>query len=68
MKTYTVIGICEEQRHAYVVEARNPDHAEVRAKREHSKSSATHRFVVAGVVEGEVKLVDTNDKGWDRSQ
>jgi hypothetical protein len=68
MKTYTVIGLCEEQRHAYVVEAETSDQAEEKAKEEHRESSESYRFVVAGVVEGKVKLVDTNDKGWDRSQ
>lgn len=68
MPTYTVIGVCEEQRHAFLVDADNPEEAEKEAKKEHDKTGASYNFVVAGVVEGEVPMVDTCDWGIDQAR
>lgn len=65
MPTYTVVGLCEEQRHAFVVRARNPNQAERSARKLHDKDGRSYRFRVAGVVKGEVHMVDTRDCGWE---
>jgi predicted dinucleotide-binding enzyme len=54
---YTVIGLCEEQRHAIWIDARNPKEAEKRAVKKHD-TETSYSLTVAAVVEGAVKCVD----------
>lgn len=57
MHWYTVIGTCEEQRHAFHIKAASPKAAEARAKKNHDEET-DYTLVVAGVVLGKVTCVD----------
>lgn len=57
MAWYTVIGICEEQRHCFWVNAKTPAAAEKKVKRDHD-TETSYTIAIAGVAEGRVKMVD----------
>lgn len=59
-KWYTVVGICDEQRHAYHVRASSVEAAESQACRQHSEHGD---LFVAGVLTGKLVLVDEDDAG-----
>lgn len=69
MRWYTVIGTCEEQRHAFHVKAASPAKAEAKAKKDHDKET-DYTLVVAGVVLGKVMCVDEEVKatGWKNAE
>lgn len=56
-KWFTVIGLCEEARHAFHVRARSPKEAEKKCRRDHDAETRC-TLTVAGVAEGKVRLVD----------
>ena len=64
MKTqwYTVVGICNEQRHAYYVQATVAEKAEQDAINLHNEHG---NLYIAGVLLGKHTLVDDNDSGID---
>ena len=64
--TYTVIGICEEQRHAFWVNARTAAEAERKCKRDHD-TETSYTLTVAGVAEGRIEMID-QDHGPSRTQ
>lgn len=67
MPKFTVIGICSEQRHAFHVEAKNPEQATISCLNDHDGNTSYH-LVVAGVLKGFHKCVETEDAGLDMQQ
>ena len=59
MKLYTVFGVYKDnhQRHGDTVEARNPKEAQLT----YAEMMAPHDILIAAVVEGDVKAVDSQD-------
>jgi hypothetical protein len=52
---YTVVGMCEEERHAYHIKARSPKEAERICKKQHDKTS--YVLVIAGTFKGKLVAV-----------
>ncbi len=59
---YTVVGLCEEERHAFHIRAESAKVAERKAKEDHD-GETTYTLFVAGVFSGKLKAVDTFDSG-----
>lgn len=56
MRWYTVIGLCEEQRHCFHVQAESPEAAEKKCVSDHVQTSCT--LTVAGVIKGRHQAVE----------
>lgn len=54
---FTVIGVCEEQRHANHVKADSAEEAEDIVKERHDRKSS-YTLTVAGVAKGKIQMVD----------
>lgn len=67
MPKFTVVGLCEEQRHAFHVTARNAEAAEAKCKRDHD-SETSFTLIVAGVLRGWRKMLDGGCRGLDVQQ
>lgn len=64
---WTVVGVCEEQRHCYWILAKNPDEAESLAAGKHEKEGDSRNLAVAGVLKGRRRCLESKDWGF-RSQ
>jgi len=54
---YTVVGVCEEQRHFFYIKAENAKIAEEKTREDHD-TETTYTLYVAGVFRGRLKPVD----------
>lgn len=64
LRKFTVFGVCQEQRHGYLMEAKDAAEAEMKAVRNHDREAGC-LLVVAAVVEGQVAAVEKTSSGID---
>jgi len=67
LKTFTVIGICTGQRHAEPVKAASADDAENQTVEKHKNMDGCDGYVVAGVIAGNCKCLDTKEAGYENA-